>query len=72
MHNVTQANNPESFKRDATLLVLNSHNNISKEIKFNGVFPTALSSLEFDSQAPGIEMLQVDISFAYTNFEFKA
>ena len=71
MHNVAQSNNPESFKRDATLLVLNSHNNVSKEIKFNGVFPTALSSLEFDSQAASIEMLQVDISFAYTNFEFK-
>ena len=65
-----QSNNPEDFKEDATLLVLNSHNNVSKQIKFNGMFPTNLSSIEFNTQASEIEMVQCDISFAYTNFEF--
>ena len=72
MHNIAQAENAEDFKVDATLLVLSSHNNVTKEIIFNGVFPTSLSSVEFDAQAETVEYVQMDISFAYTNFEFKS
>jgi len=70
MHNLAQTKNAEDFKADATLLVLSSHNNVTKEIKFNGVFPTSLSAVSFDSQAEGVEYVQMDISFSYTNFEF--
>ena len=69
MHNLINANNPEDFKEDATLLILNSHNNVSKEIKFNGIFPTSVSAIDFDAQATDVEMVQLDISFNYTNFE---
>ena len=71
IHNVTQTNNAEDFKADATLLILSSHNNVTKEIKFNGIFPTSLSAVEFDSQAEAIDYAQMDITFSYTSFEFK-
>ena len=71
IHNVTQTSNAEDFKADATLLILSSHNNVTKEIKFNGIFPTSLSAVEFDSQAEAIDYAQMDITFSYTSFEFK-
>ncbi|BCU99394.1 MAG: hypothetical protein CM15mV27_1130 [Caudoviricetes sp.] len=36
---------------DATLNVLTSKNNANIEVRFNNVFPTALSGLNFDQQA---------------------
>tara|TARA_S200000501_G_scaffold208775_1_gene196074 strand:- start:35 stop:508 length:474 start_codon:yes stop_codon:yes gene_type:complete len=59
----------EDYKADASLLVLTSHNNVSKEIKFSGIFPTALSSLEFDTQLESVDYIQADIQFSFTNFE---
>jgi hypothetical protein len=70
MHNLAQAEKSEEFKVDATLLVLSSHNNVVKEIKFSGVFPQSVSPIEFDSQVESVEYVQMDVSFAYTNFEF--
>lgn len=70
MHNLIQTNNAEDQKVDATLLILTSHNNVAKEVKFNGVFPVSMSPIEFDAQADSIEFAQMDISFQYTNFEF--
>jgi hypothetical protein len=70
MHNTINSTDPESLKEDATLLVLSSHNNVSKEIKFNGIFPTSLQSIAFDSQLD-FAYVQADISFAYTSFEFQ-
>ena len=69
IHNIAQNNNPESFKEDATLLILNSHNNVTKEIKFNGIYPINMAAVEFDSQAESVEFVQMDITFGYTNFE---
>ena len=71
MHNIIQTNTAEDLKVDATLLILSSHNNVVKEIEFKGVFPTSLSPIQFDAQAESIEYVQMDISFAYTYFEFK-
>ena len=71
IHNIVNDKDAEDFKADATLLVLSSHNNVTKEIKFNGVFPTSLSAVEFDSQAESIDYAQMDISFSFTSFEFK-
>lgn len=62
-------NSIDDSTEDAELLILNSHNNVSKRIKFNGLFPTALDSLDFNTQNTTIEYLQATVSFAYTNFE---
>ena len=70
MHNLAQSKNAEDFKVDATLLILSSHNNVTKEIKFNGVFPTSMSAVEFDAQSDTVEYAQLDVTFSYTNFEF--
>tara|TARA_B100000927_G_scaffold153036_1_gene123346 strand:+ start:1261 stop:1734 length:474 start_codon:yes stop_codon:yes gene_type:complete len=70
MHRLINSNQKEeNLKYDATLLILSSHNNVSKEIKFNGVFPTALSAIEFDTQAETVDYVQADITFGFTNFE---
>tara|TARA_B100001057_G_scaffold494097_1_gene589957 strand:- start:888 stop:1349 length:462 start_codon:yes stop_codon:yes gene_type:complete len=63
-------NNTGDFKEDATLLILNSHNNLSKEVRFNGIFPTALDALEFDTKS-GVEYLSATVTFEYTSYEFK-
>jgi hypothetical protein len=68
MHNII--NTGETFKADATLLILSSHNNVTKKIKFNDCFPTALSGAEFNTQASDIEYLQGTVTFNYTTFEF--
>lgn len=70
LHNLAQTKNAEDLKVDATLLILTSHNNVNKEIKFKGVFPTSMTPIEFDAQAESIDYVQMDITFAYTNFEF--
>ena len=67
MHNII--NKGEKFKSDATLAILSSHNNVSKRIKFKGIFPTSLDSLDFNAQNPTVEYLQATVTFAYTNFE---
>jgi len=70
LHNIAQSNNAEGFKADATLLILSSHNNVTKEIKFKDVFPTNITPVEFDAQVESVEYVQMDVTFAYTNFEF--
>ncbi len=69
MQNILKSKRAEDFTEDATLLILNSHNNVSKEIKFKGVFPTNLGGVLFDSQAD-FAYASSDITFAYTDFEF--
>ena len=71
LHNIAQNKSAEDFKEDATLLILNSHNNVTKEIHFKGVFPTSISGVEFNTQLSDIEFAQVDITFGYTYFEIK-
>ena len=69
MHNIIQKG--ESFKSDATLSILSSHNNVTKEITFRDCFPTSLSAVEFSTQQNDIEYLQADVTFKYTYFEVK-
>ena len=71
LHSIAQSKNSEELKVDATLLILSSHNNVVKEVEFKGVFPTSLSPIDFDAQAESIQYVQMDITFSYTNFEFK-
>jgi hypothetical protein len=62
--------NPEDTS-DATLSILSSHNNVTKEIIFKDCFPTNLSSVEFSTQQTEIEYLQADATLKYTTFEIK-
>lgn len=62
----------EDAKEDASLMIYTSHNNISKEIKFKGIFPTSISELTFDTKVEELEYVQMTIGFSYTTFEFVA
>ena len=70
MHNVIQ-NKGETYKFDARLMILSSHNNVAKEIKFMDIFPTNLSSIDFNAQQSDIEYVQAQCTFKYTYFEFE-
>ncbi len=60
----------EDAKEDATLMVYTSHNNVSKQIRFKGIFPVSLSELAFDTKQTSIEYVEMTIGFAYTSYEF--
>ncbi len=70
MHRIIQGIDAEGEKYDATLLIMSSHNNLTKSIKFQDVFPTSLTAVEFNSQSADIEYLQADVTFKFTLFEF--
>jgi hypothetical protein len=71
MHSIINSADAESYKFDATLSVLSSHNNVTKEITFRDCFPTSLSAVEFSTQQTDIEYLQADASFKYTYYDIK-
>ncbi len=64
-------NNDKEQVSDATLSILSSHNNVTREIKFKDCFPTSLSAVEFSTQQTDIEYLQADVVLKYTTFEIK-
>jgi hypothetical protein len=70
MHDILQAPDAESFKYDARLMILTSHNNVVKEISFQEIFPTSLSSIEFNVQSGDLTYVQATVTFKYTLFEF--
>ena len=70
MHDIINTGASEDMKYDARLMILSSHNNVSKQIKFQSLFPTSLSAVAFDAQQSDVEYAQADITFKYTYFEF--
>jgi len=60
-----------SKTRDMSLLILDSHNNVSREITFTNAFPTSLSTLDFDAKSTDVEYLIADATFSYSYFKVK-
>jgi len=58
----------ESFYSDATLEILTSSQNPNFKLKFQDMWPTSLSSLEFDATDEDISYLTADVTFKYTLF----
>ena len=56
----------ESFYSDATLEILTSTQNPNFKIKFQEMWPTSLSTLEFDATDEDISYLTADATFKYT------
>ena len=72
LHNIiTKKDAEENYKFDARLMILSSHNNVVKEIKFLDIFPTNLGSVEFNSQLTDIEYAQATVTFKYTYYEIE-
>ena len=56
----------ENFYSDATLEILTSSQNPNFKVKFMDMFPTTLSTLEFDATDEDISYLTADVTFKYT------
>ena len=54
---------------DARLLVLNSNYNSIATINFYNIFPTSLTTLEFDASATDINYFTAEVNFRYTIYE---
>lgn len=64
-------NNSINKTRDMSLLILDSHNNFSREIQFTNAFPTSLSTLDFDAKNTNVEYLIANATFSYSYFKVK-
>jgi hypothetical protein len=58
----------ENFYSDGTLEILTSSQNPNFKIKFEGLWPTTLSTLEFDATDEDISYLTADVTFKYNIF----
>ena len=69
---VDEKGRPEEFDRmmsDARLLILNSNYNTISTINFFNIFPTSLTTLEFDASATDVNYLTAEVNFKYTLYE---
>ena len=62
------AKSTQSFFSDATLEVLTSSQNPNFKVKFEEMWPSSLSTLEFDATDEDISYLTADVTFKYTIF----
>ncbi len=53
---------------DATLLVLNSSQNLNFKVEFSDIFPISLSTLTFDATDTDIEYFTAEATFKYTMY----
>ena len=54
---------------DITLSILSSHNNQTKQVKYNECVPTSLGDIQFESTAGGTEFITFNATFRFTYFE---
>ena len=59
----------DKMMSDARLLILNSNYNTISIINFLNIFPTSLTTLEFDASATDVNYLTADVNFKYTLYE---
>lgn len=55
---------------DIILNILNSSNNVNRQIRFVNAYPTMLGPIDFHTQNTDVEYIIGDVSFAYSHFEF--
>lgn len=54
---------------DATITVLSSHNNVSRQIIFYDMFPTTLSMVDFTTTDQDVEYITASATFSYLRYE---
>ena len=57
---------------DATLTVFSNKNNPIVEVRFADLYPTSISSLEFNQGQTDVEYLTVQATFTYKLYEIHA
>jgi len=68
--NVEANHTATNHVRDLTLTIMNSANNVTKQIKFVDAYPTSLSSLPFDITTTDVEYLTAIASFSFSYYVF--
>jgi len=68
--NVETTHTATNHVRDLTLTIMNSANNVTKQIKFVDAYPTSISSLPFDITTTDVEYLTAVVTFEYSYYEF--
>jgi len=66
-----QRDNKEAFC-DGTLRILNSNYREVAKVKFNDLFPTSLTSLDFDATNTDIQYFTAEATFKYTIYNISA
>jgi len=56
---------------DATLTILSNKNNPIVEVRYEDIFPTSLSALDFNQNATDVEYLQATATFKYKLYEIE-
>ena len=63
---------PKEAFCDGTLRILNSNYREVAKVKFNDLFPTSLTSLEFDASATDIQYFTAEATFKYTLYKISS
>ena len=69
---VDEKGRPDEFEKtmsDARLLILNSNYNTISAVNFFNIFPSNLTTLEFDASATDINYFTAEVNFKYTLYE---
>ena len=61
--------NPDNLTSDGSLLVMNSTNNPQFMVKFSDLWPTDLTTLQFDATPGDIDYFTAEVTFKYTIYE---
>ena len=61
--------NPDNLTSDGTLQVLNSSQNSQFMVKFNDLWPTDLTTLQFDATPGDIDYFTAEVTFKYTIYQ---
>ena len=69
-NNVEDNHTVTNHTRDLTLTIMNSANNVTKQIIFVDAYPTMISSLPFDITTTDVEYLTAVVSFKYSYYQF--
>jgi len=63
---VTEPEDPKRAFSDGSLTILNSNYRTNAVVKFKDLFPTSLTSLEFDTSITDIQYFTAEATFKYT------
>jgi hypothetical protein len=60
--------NANSGQSDGTLIVYNSNFNPVVNVRFQGLFPVSLSTIDFDAKSEDTNYITANVTFKYTNY----
>lgn len=66
---IVESDSDTKKTRDMTLSILDSNNNVARQIQFVDAYPTNLSSIPFDTTATDIDYLVASVSFNYSYYK---